>query len=365
MNSVDQDIVHGLEGVMVCGTRLSHYDGPNGTFVLRGGADIRDVAGRMSFEDVIEHLWPDPDASFSKGSPGVAHRLHECSQLTPAAVDLLARTPVDGDAIDVLKAALAVDALEKSSSRDLSVNGAFELTAGLATAAARLARRRAGQPPVEPRPGLGFAANFLYMSTGAPPDDRQVRCLETYLVVMAEHGLNPSTFSACVTASTGSDLCSAVVAAMGTLKGPAHGGAVGEAWAMVNDAMSGSAEQVVRGRLAANRLLPGFGHREYRVYDPRAKIFRDLCRTENPAYFRTAQEIEAVALPQLAERGVGRTISVNVDFYAGGVLAAAGIAPELFTSCFAMARIVGWCAHALEYVDSGGRLISPTSKWLG
>ncbi|GAA2824330.1 citrate/2-methylcitrate synthase [Kribbella solani] len=358
----DRVVDNGLEGVMVCSTGLSHYDGIGGTFVLRGGLDIAKAA-TMPFETILGLLWH--GTPVDRPDPSVAVRLADDRQLSLATVGLLEAFASTGGGIDLLKAALAVEALDKSSSRTLDVNGAYQLTAAIPVIVAQIGRLGEGRPAVPPRGDLGQAANFLYMLAGQAPTAAQLRCLETYLVVMADHGLNPSTFAACVTASAGSDLCSAVVSAIGTLKGQAHGGAVLDAWELVGQAERQGAEAAVAKRLAAGEHLPGFGHREYRTYDPRAVIFRELCRLHNERFFIAAQAVEQTALEHLATVAPHRTLSVNVDFYAGGVLESAGVPPGLFSSCFAMARVAGWCAHALEYVESGGRLISPTSQWLG
>jgi citrate synthase len=227
-------------------------------------------------------------------------------------------------------------------------------------------RQRQGRPWVEPDPQLGHAANFLYMMEGQPPDADRARWLETYLVLLADHGLNASTFAARVIASTGTDLCSALVGAIGALKGPAHGGAATAAKRMV-EKVGGEdkAEQFVIDALDKHEKLMGFGHRVYRTYDPRARILRDLAKTANPAYYPVAFKVEEVAIRELHDRHPERPNATNVDYWSAAVLDAAGFPTDFFTCVFAASRVVGWSAHVLEYIAKDGRIIRPASKWTG
>lgn len=205
------------------------------------------------------------------------------------------------------------------------------------------------------------------MLNSEEPNTLLIRSLQSYLVMMADHGVNPSTFTACVVASTGSDLCSSVVAAIGTLKGPAHGGGTVIASRRMVEKVGTpeNAEHFVIEMLDRKERLMGFGHREYRVYDPRARIFRRISKEVNREFYNIAAKVEEVALRELLRRHPERPNMTNVDYYAGGVLEATGIPIEFFTCIFAASRIVGWTAHVLEYMVRDGRMISPTSEWIG
>jgi citrate synthase len=246
------------------------------------------------------------------------------------------------------------------------LGSAIAATAVTPTAIAAFYRHRRGEPPVEPRQDLGHAANFLYMLDGREADADRVRYLQTYLVLLADHGLNASTFTARVACSTGSDLWSAVVAAVGALKGPAHGGAATAAMNMISGVGGPDrAEQFVIDTLNQHRRLMGFGHRVYRTYDPRARILRDLCREANREFYDVASRVEEVALRELVARHPERPNATNVDYYSAGVLAAAGFPADYFAAVFAASRMAGWTAHVLEYMAKDGRIIRPASQWTG
>jgi citrate synthase len=234
------------------------------------------------------------------------------------------------------------------------------------TAIAAFHRRRRGLPVLEPRTDLGHVANFLYLLHGEVPDPEHVRWLQVYFTVTADHALSPSTFTAQIVGSTGSDLTSAVVAAIGALKGAGHGGATTEAArTLARVGGPANAEAFVLDLLARGGRLMGFGHREYRRYDPRARILAEVCRAANPDYYAVATAVEAVALRELARRHPDRPNLTNVDYFAGGVLAGVGIPDDEFVCVFAAARLVGWAAHVIEYVERGERIVSPASRWLG
>jgi len=235
----------------------------------------------------------------------------------------------------------------------------------VATIVGATARRRQGREPVQPRANLGHAANLLWMVEGKEPDPDKVRLVDTYLVLLADHGLNASTFAARVVASTGSDLTSCVVGAIAALKGPAHGGATLAARTMLDKIGSAdNAEKWLTEAHARHERFSGFGHRVYRTYDPRAKILRELAKTASPELYETAARTEEVALRILHEAHPDRPNATNVDFWASVVLTGAGIPKELFTTLFATSRVAGWTAHVLESL-SDLRLIRPASRWVG
>jgi citrate synthase len=238
------------------------------------------------------------------------------------------------------------------------------------TIVAAFARLVAGSEPIAPDSRLGHAANYLYMLTGAVPDVERVRALETYLNTVVDHGLNASTFTCRVITSTGSDLVSAVVGAVGALKGPLHGGAPGPALETVFEIGDTSrAEAVLRGKIEAGERLMGFGHRVYKVRDPRADVLaaaaeRLFTRAGDMRLYTLARSVERIALRLLEEYKPGRRLQTNVEFYTALVLHGLGLDVPLFTPTFAISRVSGWIAHALEQ-RAANRLIRPRSEYIG
>jgi citrate synthase len=241
------------------------------------------------------------------------------------------------------------------------------LTAFSPSALAAFARLRAGQEPVEPDPSLDLVPGFLYQLTGARPDPSTARALDAYFVVGAEHGLNASTFTARVITSTRSDLASAVTGAIGTLKGPLHGGAPSEVVEQIHQVGSVErAEQWVKETLDRGERLMGFGHRVYRAYDPRARALRKVVESmdHKPDWLELAIKVEDVALRVLAERHPERALKTNVEYYAAAVLQGVGLTPDLFPATFALARHAGWTAHVIEQ-SADNRLIRPDARYTG
>jgi citrate synthase len=227
-------------------------------------------------------------------------------------------------------------------------------------------RIRQGKEPVAPRSDLNTAQNYLYQLFGAVPEERHWQPLEVYLTLLADHGMNASTFTARVIASTMSDMCSAITGAIGALKGPLHGGAPSKVLDMLNEI--GSADRVdawLTDALDNNVRLMGFGHRVYKAEDPRAEILRGMAKqASDPDFFDLSLRTEERALAMLEERKPGRRLYTNVEFYSAAVLAAVGLPGDMFTPTFATARTVGWTAHVLEQV-ANNRLIRPQSEFVG
>jgi citrate synthase len=227
-----------------------------------------------------------------------------------------------------------------------------------------------GTEPLQPLPELGLAANYLYMSTGVEPHTELVRALNVYLTTVADHGLNASTFAARVITSTGSDFVSAVTGAIGALKGPLHGGAPGPALDLVFEIGTvARAESVLREKIAGGERLMGFGHRIYKVRDPRADVLgaaaeRMFTRAGDLRLYDLARSIETVALRVLAEHKPERRLQTNVEFYTALLLHGLGLEVAQFTPTFAIGRAAGWTAHCFEQRASG-RLIRPESLYVG
>ena len=348
----------GLEGVVVAETALSDVDGERGRLVI-AGHDVEDWAPSTSFEEGFATLaeiggGPRRTAGEAARALGAARR-HAHRALATSGRALTASS-----GMDALRAVLAQPMPPDAGDEDAWAVGA------VATAAAAWARRQAGLDPVEPDPAAGHVEDYLRMATGAPASAELVRALETYLVTVSDHGMNASTFAARVVTSTGSDLISSVVAAIGALKGPLHGGAPGPVLDML-DAIGApmNAATFIDAELAAGRRIMGMGHRIYRVRDPRAAVLEKatLALSIETPRLALARAVEAVASSALAKKYPDRPLAANVEFYTAVVLDAVGLPRELFAPTFAVGRVVGWTAHVFEQRKTG-RLIRPASRYV-
>jgi citrate synthase len=349
----------GLEGVEVARTALSDVDGERGRLVV-AGHDVEALAGSVAFEDVCGLLW---DGSL----PDAAAREELRRALAQARVRAFAEMPRLGaalavpDAMDALRAA-AGHLFADTSAREQAIY----VTAAVAVFAAAWTSRRSGRRPQPPDPASAHAADYLRMC-GSHADPAT---LDTYLVTVAEHGMNASTFAARVVASTGSDLVSAVVAALGALKGPLHGGAPGLVLDMFDSIGEPErAPEWLAAELAAGRRIMGMGHRIYRVRDPRAAVLeRAIERLERAGQagsrLRLARAVERAAERLLEQRKRGRPLRANVEFYTAVLLEALGLPREAFTATFAVGRVAGWCAHVAEQ-RIAGKLIRPSARYVG
>lgn len=340
----------GLDGVVAASTRLSHVDGEAGQLTLAGYA-VEDLAPRASFEEVARLFLNTHDLARHRAIPDAAlHLLEACAA---------ARTPP----IDALRMAAGTLSLEGEADTAKAV-------AAFPTIIGTYWRLLHNQPPVPVRTDINHAAHFLHQLTGTEPPPETARALETYLNTVCDHGLNASTFAARVIISTHSDLISAIAGAIGALKGPLHGGAPGPALQMVFDiATPENAEPFLRAKLAAGERLMGFGHRIYRVRDPRADVLAAAAeRFYNTAgdrkLYALARHVEATALRLLREYKPDRRLDTNVEFYTALLLHGLGLPVELFTPTFAAGRVLGWTAHCLEQLRDG-RLIRPQSAYTG
>jgi len=353
----------GLEGVVAAETAVSEVDGANGRLIYRGGYLIEDLVPVTSYEEVAYLLWHgelpnETELDALRQQMAAARPLKDSTRKTLAAMD-----PAT-DPMDVLRTLVSAQGASKALTKP-SLDEAVALTAVFPTIVGAAERRRQGKELVEPRSDLGHAANLLWALEGKEPDPQKVHLVDTYLVLLADHGLNASTFAARVVASTGSDLTSCVVGAIAALKGPAHGGATLAARNMLDKIGSAdNAERWLMDAHARHERFSGFGHRVYRTYDPRAKILREMAKDAAPELHRTAARTEEIALKILHDAHPDRPNATNVDFWASVVLTGAGIPKELFTTIFATSRVAGWTAHVLESL-SDLRLIRPASRWIG
>jgi citrate synthase len=351
----------GLEGVVAATTSLSHVDGERGQLVIVGYA-VEELAEHATFEETTWLLW--------HGELPTARQLDSFHASLAAARTL--PTPTLTLLRDSARSGLAVmDALRVGTGTlSLASDDAAGILARIPTIVAAYWRLQRGQEPVAPRPDLGHAANYLYMLSGEPPDGERVRALETYLNTVVDHGLNASTFTARVITSTGSDLVSAIVGAIGALKGPLHGGAPGPALDMVFEIGDASrAEQVLREKIEAGEKLMGFGHRVYKVRDPRADVLaraaeRMFTRAGDMSLYTLARSVEAEAIRLLDLYKPGRRLQTNVEFYTALLLHGLGLEVPLFTPTFAVSRVGGWLAHAFEQ-RRANRIIRPQSEYAG
>jgi citrate synthase len=361
---VPSEVQRGLEDVVALESRICFIDGHEGRLIYRG-YDIRDLAAHATFEEVAYLLWYGrlPNAT------QLAELRLRLEALRTIPVELareLDGLPATANPMDILRtavSALAVLEPERAGPGPTSIGGAQRLTAVLPTILGTFQRRRARLPAVEPRPGLSHAAYLVYALLDRQPSELEARAIDVALILHADHDLNASTFAARVTASTLSDLYSAVTSAVGTLKGPLHGGANERVMELLDEiGTTARVEEVVRGKLGRHERIMGFGHRVYKVEDPRATILREWSRKVGEAkgdlryYNLLAKVVEVVH----REKG----LYPNLDLYSGSVYSLLGVPHDLFTPVFAASRVVGWTAHVLEEYDDL-RLIRPTSRYVG
>jgi citrate synthase len=357
----------GLEDTVATTSAICYLDGDRGVLAYCG-YDIHDLAQHATFEEVCYLLWH--------------RRLPTRAELGDLQSQLAAARPLPEGVIRAMRAlppASGMDQLRTLTSilshydPDATENTpqandrkAIRLTAQLGSLVATMGRADAGGGPIQPDPALGHAANFLYMLTGERPGALATRALDVALILHADHELNASTFAARVIAATLSDIHSAMVGAIGALKGPLHGGANADVMRLLleigKDASPEKAEEAVRAKLARKEKIPGFGHRVYHTEDPRATHLREMSkdlgeRAGQPQWFAMSQRIEALVKGE-------KKINPNVDFYSASTYYVLGIPIDLFTPIFAVSRVSGWTAHVLEqYVNN--RLIRPRADYIG
>ncbi len=368
---IEVKLNRGLEGAISNTTRIGYVNGAKGWLIYRG-YNLFDLAQHSTFEETAYLL--------------LFGKLPTRSELQDFQRQLVTHRAIPGQVVDVLQKVLTPSTHPMSAlatgvsvlgnldeaANDTSVEGetriSIKLVAQLATVAAAVGRLRHGQSPVAPDPELSHAANFLYMMTGRKPDDTSARVMDVALILHADHGMNASTFATMVINSSLSDMYSSVVGGIGSLKGPLHGGA--NERVLVDLQEIGSPDNVeawYRKARESKRKIMGFGHRVYKAYDPRARIFGPLARLmtdlhpEHKVLYETAAKLEEVVCHEL---GAEKKIFPNVDFYSGLIYRAMGIEPPMFTPIFAVSRIAGWTARTLEYL-ADNRLFRPRAIYVG
>lgn len=366
--TLQSSVFSGLQGVVAAETRLSRVDGLAGELVL-AGYPLEEIASHAVFEEMVFLLWHDRLPNRDDLSQFIA-KLALQRQLAPATLELLrAAAAKKIDAMDALRMAAGTLSLNIEEADD-PIQIALRALAALPTLVAAYWRLLQGKIPLEPRADLTHAENYLYMLSGIVPTTEQTRALNTYLNTVCDHGLNASTFTARVIISTRSDMISALVGAIGALKGPLHGGAPGPALDMVFEiGTPENALPVIEAMLARGDRLMGFGHRVYKVRDPRADVLNEAAQRfftagEQAELYQLVRHVEQVALALLEKHKPGRNLQTNVEFFTALLLHGIGLPSDLFTPTFAIGRTAGWMAHCLEQ-QAEGRLIRPESTYSG
>jgi len=357
----------GLEDVVAASSAICYLDGDRGVLAYYG-YDIQDLARGASFEEVCYLLWHGRLPNRAELGD-LQSQLAAARPLPDSVLRLMKQLPaVDGmDALRTLTSALGhYDPDAADNSQPANFRKAIRLTGQIASLVATYGRLQAGAGPIQPDPARGHAANFLYMLTGNRPNALSTRAFDVALVLHADHELNASTFAARVAAATLTDLHSSIVAAIGALKGPLHGGANADVMRLLieigPDAGPDRIDEAIRSRLARKVKIPGFGHRVYRTEDPRATHLRRMSkelgeRAGNTRWFEMSQRIEQIVKSE-------KKLNANVDFYSASTYYTLGIPIDLFTPIFAVSRISGWTAHCLEQY-ANNRLIRPRTDYIG
>ncbi len=357
----------GLEDVVATSSAICYLDGERGVLAYCG-FDIHDLAENATFEEVCFLLWH--RRLPRRAELGDLQTQLAAARPLPESIQRLLRSLPRGNGMDLLRTATSAlahtDPDAEDDSAPASYRKAVRLTGQLASLVATMGRLAAGGAPILPDPALGHAANFLYMLTGDRPSPTETRAFDVALILHADHELNASTFAARVTAATLSDMHSAIVAGIGALKGPLHGGANADVMALLLelgvDASDERVEGAIRAKLARKEKIPGFGHRVYRTEDPRATHLRRMSkalgeRAGEPRWFAMSQRIEALVKAE-------KKLNPNVDFYSASTYHTLRIPIDLFTPIFAVSRVSGWSAHVLEQY-ANNRLIRPRADYTG
>jgi citrate synthase len=354
----------GLDGIVVGQTAISEVDGEHGKLTYHGYL-IGELAETALYEEVIHLLWYGHLPTQSELNT-LRARMRAQRALPGVVMQIIRALPAAAEPMDVLRTAVSAYGVAVNMQGKPTQEQAIAITSVFPTILAAFQRLRQGQEPLAPRDDLDHAANYLYMLTGQTPAENHVRSLNSYLILLADHDMNASTFTARAIASTDSDLCSSITGAIGALKGPLHGGAPALVLNMLQ--AIGNQDNVrpwITNALDKKQKIMGMGHRVYKTYDPRAEILREMARrASTPEFFALAQKTEEVALEEIHRRKPDERIWTNVEFYSAAVLHSVGLPGDLFTPTFGVARVAGWTAHVLEQV-SNNRLIRPAVQYTG
>ncbi len=361
----------GLEGAIVCNTQIGYVNGPKGWLIYRG-YNIFDLAEKSCFEEVA-YLLLFGELPKEKELEEFKSKLIGYRSVPKVVIDVLKQIPVRiTHPMSALRTAVSVLGTLDATAEDMSIEAqteiAIKLIAQLPTIAGAISRLRQGKAVVPPDPSLSHAGNFYYMLTGEKPDDAIERIMDISLILHADHGMNASTFTSMVISSSLSDMYSAVVGGIGSLKGPLHGGANERVVYMLEEI--GKVDRVeswFEEALKAKRKIMGFGHRVYKAYDPRARILKPIAKFLAERYpdmmelYDIAEKLDEVVCKKLGET---KRVFPNVDFYSGLVYRSLGIKTEMFTPIFAVSRVAGWTARVLEYLRDN-RIFRPRAVYTG
>lgn len=365
-------IARGLEGIVAAATHISEVDGDRGRLTLRG-YDITELGGRARFEEVAYLLWHGklPNRNEYKA---LQAQMAVARDLPESVLQAIASVAPHAEPMDVLRMSASMLSVGDDDLNTIDPQAwllrAARLQAQMPAVVAHAYRMRKGLPIVKPRPDQGVAESFLYMLEGEEPSHARVDALNAYLVAVSEHGLNASTFTGRVIVSTDSDMVSALTGAIGALKGPKHGGVPGPVLKMLNEIGSPDrTEPYIRNVLASGKRVMGFGHRVYRVRDPRAALLAGAAErmariTGDRSLLHLTQWVEKITVRVLSELKPGRDLYANVELYAALILHTVGIPSDLFTPVFAIGRTSGWTAHMIEQL-ADNRLIRPNALYVG
>ena len=370
-----ESVPRGLKGVIVADTEVGDVRGAEGFYHYRQYSAI-DLAERRPIEDVWRLMI---DGSLPRT---MAERRRFTAEVAPlrtipdAVAAVLPAIAAASEPLEGLRTALSLAAAHRGMRPNIDIDiaqqraDALFLCAVTPTLLCALHRLRHGQQPIAPREDLGYAANYLWMLTGAEPRAAHVDAIQHYLISTIDHGFNASTFTARVVASTGADLGASVVAAIGALSGPLHGGAPSRALALLDEiGTPDRIEAVVRPMIERGDKIMGFGHPVYKTDDPRSVMLRGVALgmavdERSRAFVTFAEDVERTVLTLLDELKPGRQLHTNVEFYAGVVMELCGVPRTMFTPTFASSRVIGWCANILEQA-ADGKIIRPSARYVG
>lgn len=371
MSATVEVISKGLDNVVVAESKTSLVNGHDGKLIY-GGYKIEDLAANALFEEVVYLLWNNRLPNQAELT-AFTKELATHGSLPVEVLQHMRQIPHTADAMAVLRSVVSLLGHYDADSEDMSVEAvrrkALRLTGQITTACAAWARLAQGNEPLAPREDYNLSQNFVYMLTGRAPEASEVDAVNVYMVLLAEHGMNASTFTSRVVTATGADFHSAIVAAIGALKGPSHGGANAEAMmqfleiAEPHNVDKWFHENIKSGK----RRIMGIGHRIYKALDPRAQILKEkaeaLAKTSgNSKWFEIAKRLDDMA--RADDYFISRNLYANVDYYSAIVLYTLHLPVNMFTPLFAMSRIAGWSAHIIEQM-ANNRLIRPDVKYTG
>lgn len=365
-------VARGLEGITAAATQIAEVDGAQGKLTLRG-YDVSELSGKVTFEEVAYLLWhgklPNQQELFQ-----LQAEMSQARDLPAPILEALRVLAPHAGGMHILRIGAAMLSLGDPDVDSLDIPSnqkrAARLQAQMPALVAHTWRLKNGKNIVAPKPEHGLAQGFLYMLEGEEPDPARVDGLNAYLVAVSEHGLNASTFTGRVVMATDSDMVSALTAAIGALKGPKHGGVPGPVLKMMTEiGTPDQAEAFIRNEMTSGRRIMGFGHRVYKVRDPRAALLSDAAermaeKTGDRSLLDLTVAVEQTTVKVLAELKPGRDLYANVELYAALILHAVGVPSELFTPVFAIGRTSGWTAHMIEQLEDN-RLIRPNSLYVG